>query len=161
MSKPNTTSPLVAAAAAVDEELRAYDELAREAKRVPLEGEKALARAARLLSDATGRQAPIQQKLRLLLDEIEAARARQQASLEALVEVARALEARAATYDGLMKRFVALGEAATRVNHMTGELSARKGAGAPEAELLEGLRALDAQMADVAAGAEVLARDAE
>ncbi|HZU81666.1 MAG TPA: hypothetical protein VE987_02060 [Polyangiaceae bacterium] len=161
MPKPNPTSPLVAAAAAVDQELREYDELAREAKRLELDGEKALGRAARLLEDATSRQSRIQEKLRSLVAEIEQARTRQQQSLDALVEVSQWLAARADQFDTLMKRFSALGEAAMAVNQLTTDLSARRSSGAPEAELLDGLKALDEQMSAVVAHAEKLVDDAE
>ncbi|MBV9946886.1 MAG: hypothetical protein JOZ69_08570 [Myxococcales bacterium] len=161
MAKPNPSSPLVLAAAAVDQELREYDDLAREAKRIGLDGEKALARAARALEDATSRQPRIQEKLRALVDEIEQARSRQQQSLDTLVEVSKALAARATQFEALMRRFAALGESAKGVNQLTNELSARRGAGAPEAELLEGLRALDQRMDTVVAEAEELAGDSE
>src|SRR5579862_2376963 len=109
MPKSSSVSPLVAAAAAVDEELREYDDLAREAQRIELDGEKALARAARVLAASTARQPHIQQKLQMLVSEIEAARVRQQSSLDALVEVSRTLEARATDFDTLMKRFAGVG----------------------------------------------------
>lgn len=161
MAKPNVTSPLVLAAAAVDQELREYDDLARDAKRIGLDGEKALARAARALEEATTRQPRIQEKLRALVDEIEQARVRQQQSLETLVAVSQALAARAAQFEALMKRFAALGESAKNVNLLTGQLSARRSDGAPEGELLDGLRELDGKMGSVVEEADALAREAE
>jgi hypothetical protein len=161
MPKPNPTPPLVAAAAAVDQELREYDELAREAKRVDLDGEKALARAARLLEDATSRQPQIQDKLRALVGEFEAARLRQQQSLDLLVEVSRALAARVSEFETLMRRFAALGESAKSMNQLTGELVARKPDGGLESALLEGLRTIEERMLQVVVDAELLARDAQ
>jgi hypothetical protein len=161
MSKDSGLSPLVAAAAAVDEELREYDELAREAQRVSLDGEKALARAARVLSASTERQSRIQEKLQALVSEIEAARVRQQKSLDALVTVSRALEARATAFDALMRRFAEMGLSAQAIHRLSADLSERKAAGAPEAELLDGLRVVEEQMVAVAAFAEGIARDAE
>ena len=161
MAKPNTASSLVAAASAIDEELREYDQLAREAKRVELDSEKSLARAARILEDATTRQPRIQQKLRALVSEIEAAQGRQQASLDALVEVSRSLSARATEFEGLLGRFVALGESAKAVHQLTAELSERKKGGATDGELLEGLGALESRIETVIVDAEGLARDAE
>jgi hypothetical protein len=160
MPKANGPSPLVAAAAAVDEELREYDDLAHEARRVTLDGEKSLARAAKVLAASTERQPRIQEKLQMLVAEIEAARSRQQASLDTLVEVSRALEARATDYDALMRRFAALGQAAQSIHGLSADLTARKASGAPESELLDGLRTLEERMHDVAVDAEVLARDA-
>src|SRR5258708_18766293 len=161
MPKPTPPSALVAAAAAIDEELREYDELASEAKRITLDGEKSLARAARVLERSTTSQPRIHEKLRALVTEIETARDRQQRSLEALVEVAHALEARASEFDGLMKRFAEVGFAAQRVNQGTSQLTELKAGGAPEHELLDGLRALEEQMDGVVASAKELAHDAE
>jgi hypothetical protein len=161
MPKANANSPLVLAAAAVDEELCEYDELAREAKRVELDGEKALTRAARVLEEATNRQPRIQEKLQALVAEIQAAQSRQQKSLDTLVEASRGLASRAAEFEALMNRFVALGESARGVNQLTVELSARRKDGAADGEMLEGLRSLEERMDAVVVDAEALARDAE
>lgn len=161
MPKAPPTSPLVAAAALLDQQLREYDNLALEAKKVELDDEKALARVARVLETSTTRQPAIQEALRALVSEIDAARLRQQKSLDTLVEVSRALEARALQFDALMKRFSALGESAHAVNQLTTELSAQQGEGAPESQVLEGLRELEQHMGRVVQGADDLARDAQ
>lgn len=161
MPKSPALSPLVAAAAAVDQELREYDELAREAQRIVLDGEKSLARAARVLAASTTRQPQIQEKLQTLVTEIEAARVRQQASLDALVDVSRALEARATDFDGLMRRFADVGQSAQSIHKLTSELAALKASGAPENQLLDGLRKLEDEMTVVVADAGNLAKDAE
>jgi hypothetical protein len=161
MPKPNAIPPLVAAATAVDEELSQYDQLARDAKRVELDSEKSLARVARILEAATTRQPHIQEKLRALVREIEAAQGRQQASLDALVEVSRALAARAGELETLLGRFASLGESAKAVNQLTGELAARKSGGATDGELLDGLRTLESRIETVIVDADGLAKDAE
>jgi chromosome segregation ATPase len=145
----------------VDEELRAYDELARDAQRIEIDGEKSIARAARMLEDATKRQPAIQEKLRALVGEIEAARLQQQKSLDTLVEVSQSLQARATQYSELMDRFAELGEAAKGVNSLTTALSARRSEGAHEGELLAGLQELELRMNTVVERAESLAHDAE
>jgi hypothetical protein len=160
MPKSTAVSPLVAAAAAVDEELREYDELAREAQRIVLDGEKALARAARVLASSTTRQPQIQAKLQVLVTEIEAARVRQQSSLDALVAVSHELEARATEFDGMMRRFADVGQSAQSIHKLTAELAALKATGAPETALLEGLRKLEDEMLAVVEDAASLARDA-
>jgi NTP pyrophosphatase (non-canonical NTP hydrolase) len=161
MPKSSPPSPLVAAAAAVDAELREYDDLAREAKHVALDGEKALARAARLLSESTQRQPRIQEKLKALVGEIEGARLRQQQSLDMLVETSRALEARANEFDALMRRFAAVGESAQAIHRLTSDISNKKNSGASESDLLEGLRQIEEHMGKVITDAEDLAREAE
>lgn len=161
MAKSSPPSPLVAAAAAVDAELRDYDELAREARHVALDGEKALAHAARLLSESTQRQPRIQEKLKALVGEIEGARLRQQRSLDMLVETSRALEARANEFDAIMRRFAAVGESAQAIFRLTSEISNKKNNGAPESDLLEGLRQIEERMGRVLTDAADLAREAE
>jgi hypothetical protein len=161
MPKASSSSPLVAAAALLDQQLREYDDLASEAKKIQLDDEKALGRVARVLESSTTRQPAIQEALRTLVSEIDAARLRQQQSLDTLVEVSRALEARAFQFDALMKRFAALGESAHTVNQLTTEISAQQGEGVPESKVLDGLRELEQHMGRVVEGAEDLARDAE
>jgi glutamine synthetase adenylyltransferase len=155
-SHPKATSPLVEAAAALDEELRAYDDLAAEATHAPMNSEKGLQRAIKIVQDSAGRNERIQDKLKGLVSEIELARTRQVESLNALLEAARAVETRAQQHDGMMQRFAALGESAKQVNSMTSALSERRQAGASESELLEGLNGIQIQMATVVAEAEAL-----
>jgi hypothetical protein len=61
----------------------------------------------------------------------------------------------------LMTRFAALGESAKAVNQLTTQLSARRSEGAPDTELLEGLRTLEERISAVVVDAEGLARDAK
>ena len=145
----------------MEEELRAYDELASDVHRIEIDGEKSIARAARMLEDATSRQPRIQEKLRALVAEIEAARVQQQKSLDTLVGASQALQARATQYGELMDRFAALGEAASGVNALTTALSARRSDGAAEGELLAGLQELEQRMDTVVERADSLAQDAQ
>jgi hypothetical protein len=155
-SKPR--SALLEAAGAVEDELIAFDELAREAKRVTLDGKKALGRAAKLLEQSAELQESAQGKLRALVVEIEGARRRQDASMATLLDFARTLEGRAREFRALEERFAALAESARAVNTMAAELGAR--GEAPSGELLDPLRTLEQRMREVAASAEALARDA-
>jgi hypothetical protein len=149
-------SPLVAAAAALDEELRSYDELAREAQRIKVDSERGLRRAIAVVQESSGRNERIQERLRTLVGEIENARARQVESLNALLEAARTVELRAQQHEALMQRFAALGESAKHVNTLTMELSEKRNAGASETELLQGLQAIQMHMTTVVAEAEAL-----
>lgn len=159
-SSSKTVPPLVAAAAALDDELRAYDELAREARRIKFDSEKSLQRAIRIVQESQGRNDAIQEKLRALVAQIEEARGRQVDSLNTLLEAAKTVQARAQEHDALMARFAALGESAQRVNTLTLELSAKRSAGASESEILQGLGEIQLQMASVVGEAEALAQRA-
>jgi len=153
---PKNVSPLVAAAAALDAELRAYDDLAREARRVSLTNQKGLQHAVHIVQESAGRNDAVQQKVRALVEQIEQARARQVESLQALLEAARAVQARAEQHDDLMRRFAALGESAQSVNSLAAELSAKRQAGAADAEVLHGLEEVEARMGTVASQAASL-----
>jgi hypothetical protein len=152
--------PLVAAAAALDEELHAYDELAHEARRLKFDSEKSVNRGLRIIQESQERNEAVQEKLRALVTEIEQARQRQVESLNALLEAARTLEARAQEHQTLMARFAALAESAQRVNTLAIELSSKRSAGASDAELLQGLGELQMHMATVVGEAEALAQRA-
>jgi hypothetical protein len=150
-------SPLVLAAAALDEELRHYDSLAEEAKRSHINSAKTLHRAVRVVQESTARNETVQGKLRGLVTQIEEARTRQVESLNTLLEAAQRAQARSEQYDALLNRFAALGESARHVNTLAGEADAKRQAGGPEADLLEGLGSIETQMAGVVAEAEALA----
>jgi hypothetical protein len=156
-SSARKESPLVAAAAALDEELRHYDSLAEEAKRSHINSAKGLERAVRVVQESTSHNDVVHEKLRALVTQIEEARVRQVESLNTLLEAARAVQTRSEQYEGLMKRFAALGESAREVNTMAVEVSAKRNAGATEAEILEGIAAIQTHMAGVVAEADALA----
>lgn len=151
-----TPTPLVAAAAELDEALRSYDELAAEARRVKVNSDKALERAIRLVQESAGKNELIQEKLKALVGEIERARVRQVESLNALLEAARTVQTRAEQHDVLTRRFGALSESAREVNALTLEISKRRSEGATEAEVLEGIGRIQLQMAAVVGEAEAL-----
>jgi hypothetical protein len=154
-------SPLVAAAAAVDEELRAYDTLAEEARRLDIEGEKGLKRATAIIQDSASRQDRIQERLKALVDEIEHARTRQVESLTALLEAARTLEVRSRQHDEILRRFAALGESARHCNELAVSLSQRRAAGLTDSEMVAGLVEIQTSMAAVVGEAEALTTRAQ
>jgi len=154
-------SPLVLAAAALDQELRRYDSLADEARRASINSGKTLERAVRIVQESTARNETVQDKLRELVAQIEGARTRQVESLNTLLEAAKRAQSRSEQFDALMQRFAALGESARVVNTLAAEADAKRQVGAPEAEILEGLGNLEAQMAAVVTEAEALSAIAD
>jgi uncharacterized coiled-coil DUF342 family protein len=145
-------SSLVLAAAALDEELRRYDSLAEEAKHSSIDSKKSLERAVKIVQESTARNETVQDTLRGLVTEIEAARVRQVESLNTLLDAARRVQARSEQYEALLQRFAALGESARHVNTLAAEI-----AGGSEAEVLEALGRIEMQMATVVAEADTLA----
>jgi hypothetical protein len=156
-SPPKKESPLVLAAAALDEELRRYDSLADESSRSQINSAKTLERAVRLIQESTERNETVQDRLRGLVAEIEAARTRQVESLNTLLQAAQRTQARSEQYDSLLRRFAALGESARQVNALAVEVDAKRRADAGETEILERLGAMETQMAGVVSEADALA----
>jgi hypothetical protein len=161
MAQRKETPSLVAAATALDDELRVFDELAREAKEQRLNGQKALSRTAGLLNDSLGARTRIEEGVRRLVSEIGRAQGRQQASIEILVEVAAQLELRTKQRGELLGRFAGLGASASRVNALAADLALRRQGGAAEAEILALLQEIQGQMTGVANEADELTEAAE
>ena len=161
MGTPKETPSLVVAAASLVDELRALDGLAEEAKHCRMRTEKGLSRATRLLTDSVEYRARIEEKLRALVMEIEAARTHQQQSIQALLEVAHELDERSKERDTLLSRFGALGASAAQVSELAVKLGERKSEGAGDQELLERLGDIRGQMDRVASEARALAEAAE
>ena len=161
MASKKEPSPLVAAAAALDEERSGLTDLAEETKHEALDGERSMSRTTKALSASVEQQARIETRLRALVEEIERARVRQQESTKALVDVAHEVERRAKSRDALLARFAALGESAGYVNSLAVELGERKNAGAADAEILERLAGIQMEMAAVVGEAETLVEAAK
>jgi chromosome segregation ATPase len=161
MPNRKDTPALVAAAMALDDELRAFDELARDAKEQRMNGQKALSRTAALLSQSLNARERIEDGVRKLVAEIGAAQKRQQDSIQILVDVAAELERRTKQRDDLLSRFAGLGTSAARVNVLAADLATRKQEGATEPEILELLTGIQAEMTGVAAEADALTEAAE
>jgi HPt (histidine-containing phosphotransfer) domain-containing protein len=157
MPKPKERSALVEAAAAVWDELRAFANLASEAKREPLDSERSMSRTTRALSESVEFHPRIEEKLRTLVAEIDAARQLQQASVETLVQVAHEIERRAKSRDALLTRFAELGSRAGQVNTLAVELATRQKDGATGTEMLERLGAIEVGMEEVASEAHAIA----
>src|SRR5260370_10651987 len=160
MGTPKETPSLVVAAASLVDELRALDDLAEEAKHCRMRTEKGLSRATRLLTDSVDHRARIEEKLRALVTEIEAARNHQQQSIQALLDVAHELDERSKERDTLLARFGALGASAAQVSALAVKLGERRNEGAGDQELLERLGDIRGQMDRVASEARALAEAA-
>jgi chromosome segregation ATPase len=150
------SSPLVAAATALDAELGGLADLARAASQESLDTERSMARATKTLTTSVEQQSFIEQRLRALVAEIERVRERQQESTQSLLDFAHEVERRGKSRDALHARFAALAESAAHVNTLAAALGERKAAGAPDAEVLERLAAIQVELAGVVGEAEVL-----
>jgi hypothetical protein len=114
MSKQNgqsrDTSPLSEAAAALEAELRRFEDLSSQAKKIPLDSEKNMQRAAKALQEAANCQEQTANLVRALVETIGGARDRQQDTANGLLERAQELQARSDILQDLLARFRALGD---------------------------------------------------
>jgi chromosome segregation ATPase len=153
-------SPLVTAAAALEEELRAFADLATDARRESLNSERSMSRAAKSLTDSVQFHTRIEERLRALVSEIDSVRKAQQESVEALVEFAHEVERRSKSRDAMLGRFAELGAKAGQVNSLAIEMTTRQKDGAAESELLERLGAIEQHIDVVVAEARSIAGEA-
>ncbi len=157
MPKPKERTPLVAAAAALEDELRAFAEMAAEARRESLDTERSMTRATRSLSESVQFHTRIEERLKALVAEMESARRTQQQSVDALTHVAHEVERRAKSRDALLARFAELGSRAGQVNALALDLTSRQKAGAPDHELLQRLATIEEKIDAVVTGAREIA----
>jgi len=107
---------LGAAAAALEAELRRFEQVTDLAARLELKSQKNLERAARAAQDAAEAQARVAEKVSALVEEIGHARQRQESQAAQLTERAREIQSRRQVLDALLARFARLGNEAAEVN---------------------------------------------
>jgi hypothetical protein len=107
---PEPTAPsLTDAAAALDAELRRFEELSLAAGKVPLNSQKNIERAATLTREANESRERFAELLKSLVAAVSVARDRQQTSADALQVRVEEIQSRTACYEGLLRRFAGLG----------------------------------------------------
>jgi hypothetical protein len=156
-------SPLTAAAASLEAELKRYADLASEAMHAPLTSEKNIDRAGRALLAAAECEKGLTDLVRTLVEAVGTARQTQEATSSSLAERGALIVARRAELDGLMTRFAMLGETAKALNEGLQKLGGYKGNpydGNDASELREALGQIDVGMTTVAEHAAELAKEA-
>lgn len=124
-------SELVAAAEALDAELRSFERLADAARRHPLSSQKNLERMAGVLKEAAESDARMEGAVRALAEAITAARQKQQAQAEVVHARALALQQRTEDFMELQRSFQALGASAADLTVRMKEVLGQRGGGAP------------------------------
>ena len=107
---------LAAAAAALEAELRRFEQLAELASRMELKSQKSLERAARAAQDASEAQQRVGDRVGVLVEEIARARERQESQARKLDARAEQIQARQKSLEALLGRFAKLGNGAAEVN---------------------------------------------
>jgi len=138
---------LGAAAAALEAELRRFEQLAELATRVELKSQKNLERAARAANEAAEAQERVNGRVRALVEEIARARERQEDQAKQLGARAEQIQSRRQALEALLGQFARLGNDAAEVN----ELLKQTGAVAEAEE----------RLGTVAEAAEAVLREAE
>jgi hypothetical protein len=158
VSKPDRPdSELVDAAAALDGELRRFEELSLQIKKLPLNTEKNLERAAKSLEEIADSDERLGLQVKALVAAVAHVRERQQSHATIVQERALELQARTEVYQELLKHFGTLGQEAGSINAMVQDIAAQPRTSADErAAVMERLVTAQEKMALVADGAKAL-----
>lgn len=151
-STKTTIGPLTAAAAALEDELRRYEETSAELTQAALTSEKTLQRARKVLEECASHQERLAKLLPELAEAMQTLQEKQQACMEATARGTTRIKERFEVRSLLLQRVAALGQ---RAQDVSGPVAAL--VGAPEertaAELLQTLE-------DVAARTEAVIAEA-
>lgn len=118
-------APLTEAAAALEAELKRFEELSAAARKVPLDSEKNLGRAARALAETADSQERTAVLVRALVEAINRARDHQQQTAEVLLARAEELKAQTENLEALLGRFKTLGADAREIQALVQAASER------------------------------------
>ncbi|WP_224244940.1 hypothetical protein [Hyalangium gracile] len=158
------SSELVAAAESLESQLTRFESLADQLRKAPLNSEKSLERASKLLRDVAEQDQVLNASVSALVAAVTAARDRQQQQAEAVNARAQELQHRAETFKALLERYGALGQSAAELNQRMQEFAAQRAkAQTPEqnTELIGTLDALNDRMVEVAQEAQAVTKLAE
>jgi uncharacterized coiled-coil DUF342 family protein len=128
-------SPLVEAAAQLEEELKRYEALTEEVARGAIHSRKSLMRVARLLQQAAECHEGIMKQVGVLSEAMTSTRGRQSSCAEKLVDAGKRVQERAAALQELLGRYDALGELSKALTADAAAITARKDEATPQAAL--------------------------
>lgn len=153
------SSELSAAAEALDTQLRRFESLAEQLRKAPLNSEKSLEKASKLLRDVADQDKVLNEAVSALVAAVSNARNRQHQEAEAVNARALELEQRATAFKALLERYGALGQSAAELNQRMQEFAAQRGQAQSEeqqAALIGTLDALQERMVQVAEEAQAV-----
>jgi hypothetical protein len=153
-------APLTEAAAALALELKRFEEQASAAKKIPLDTEKNLARAARALQESADSQEKTADLVRALVAAINVARDQQQVNAEALLARAEELKAQTENLEVLLGRFKTLGNDAKEIQQLV-QVASQKGAAQDLEGAIATLNEAREKIDAIAVSASSLASDAK
>ncbi|HEX8435396.1 hypothetical protein [Archangium sp.] len=157
------SSELVAAATAIEEELRKFETLAEEVRSGPMRSQKHLERMGKLLNQVADCDERMVANMRSLLGVLNKWRDRQQTLATEVNSRAQELQTRTKVYQELMQRFGGLGQEAGALSTQMQEVAGMTQQGQPmkAEEIISSLQLVNERMTQVADNAGKLASDAE
>jgi methyl-accepting chemotaxis protein len=157
------SSELVAAATAIEEELRKFESLAEEVRSGPLRSQKQLEKMGKLLNQVADCDERMVANMRLLLGVLNKWRDRQQSLATEVNSRAQELQERTKVYQELMQRFGGLGQEAGALSTQMQEVAGltQQGQAMKAEEIISSLQMVNERMTQVAENAGRLASDAE
>ena len=163
-SEKAPTSELTAAAEALDNQLRRFESLTEQFKKAPLNSEKSLEKASKLLRDVAEQDRVLNETVSALVAAVAGARDRQQKNAEAVNEHAQYLEKRAETFKTLLERYGALGHSAAELNQRMQDFAAKRAepqTAEKSVEVVNSLDGLSERMGQVADEAQEVVKLAD
>jgi hypothetical protein len=166
MVEKQATSELMEAATAFDDELARFGRLVEAARTGPLNSQKHLQRAAHAFEQLAQSEQRLGEAAQTLVAALQTARQRQEAQAQAIQGRAREIEARTTIAAELLQQYGAVGQKAGELNALVLEITAKKTNGSTEPDdgvvaSLAKLRGRMGEIADIAAGLVVSAREAD
>ena len=155
------SSELVAAAESLDAQLTRFESLAEQFRNAPLNSEKALERASKLLRDVAEQDQQLNASVSALVAAVTKTRDRQQVQAESVNARAQDLQQRAEAFKVLLERYGALGQSAAELNQRMQDFAAQRAktpSGEQSAEVLGILDALNERMGQVADEAQAVTK---
>lgn len=146
-------SELVEATEALNEELEKVEHLAQSAARIPLSSRRNLEKAARTTTEAAEAQTRVGDRIKELMEALNAARVRNEATVQTMQQRSDEIQARSQQLSELLTRFDKIGEEAREISSLAQTVTT-EGAG-------EKLTELESRMAAIAEAAKALWEQAD
>lgn len=151
-SAKNPGGPLALAAAALENELRRYDETAADLEKMALTSDKTLQRARKVLEECAAHQERLSTLLPEFAQAMQIAQAKQQECMETTARATARIKERFENRMALLERVAALGQRAQEINGPVAAVMEGDGEKKP-AELLKSLEEVSARTEAVIAEA--------
>ncbi|SEM41577.1 hypothetical protein SAMN05444354_116109 [Stigmatella aurantiaca] len=158
------SSELTSAAEALEAQLRRFESLSDQFRRSPLNSEKSLERASKLLRDVAEQDGVLNASVSALVAAVARTRDRQQQEADSVNAHALHLQERAELFKSLLERYGALGQSAAELNQRMQEFAVQRAQAQGEehnAALHQALEGLQERMGQVAEEARAVVEQAE